>query len=1094
MAKNKVNIDVKVDDKGSTKKLGLESKKAAKGLDDTAKGARNADRNLKGAAQASSNTTKNFSKMAQGTGGLVAAYATLAAQIFAVTAAFGFLKRAGDLAVLQAGQKAYAGATGSAMRTLANDIIAATDAQVTFQDASQAAAIGVAAGLSPQQLTDLGKAAKDASAILGRDVTDSFNRLVRGVTKAEPELLDELGIILRLKDASEEYARALGKDASALTTFEKSQAVANNVLTQAEEKYGRILAITGIQTNKYAKLSKAFDDIINKIKLIAERAAGPLAKLLTDFPELVGLAVAGFLGPVLRAAIPGLANLGAAAQAAADRSGAAFQKAKADLDAYNRALAAAGADPKARAALGKSARTSLVSGLEGVESGSGTVLGKLRAGDQLSNQQLGALKRQLKKRNGVFKNFNKKQAVAMIRHLDDLMLANSSATKKMAADYNKMEKSASAAFLRLKAKGLSAMDTLARGASVAGAFISRAFSFLGYVGMLVSIGMLIKGFFSQKEATEELASSTDILGDKLKSVNEDLEHFVAIQKEINREGSATASVIMSVGRALQNIPSLDEVAFEAAFVSSEILPEIAKVEDELKGLEGLLATYRHPISGTATHLDPYGILAREVDKEIASTKATLEALRDPKQTEALDNFLEILQKQADVLLMRSDMLLRNSNEGQAFLEMNRKLQNGERVTQNEIHDTITAYINLGKVVDERTRLNTENAKTATDLRQKMFPKSEIEIYIESLKKQLELEGSIVASNALAAEEQQKKITGLETEIDLMKELRDQKIRHAQETAQLEFTQLAGSPMSGDFPMLKKRREEMEKIERMQLNITQMEESLALNKRVAFGEDGKSSPTVAQLAEMEKINLEIEKQTELVRRANHNLSDGAKIANSMAATLESSMTTAFQGLITGTMTVKQAFASMAQSILQQLARIIAEMLTMRVLAAMFAPTIGGNSAVNSAGMPVHSGAPNAGANAAVRGFGGPNYSLTGLPSNRYGGVMGPNGKKMTGYSVGGIAKGPNAGYPVMMHGTEAIVPLPNGKSIPVEMKGSGASQINQITVNVSSDGQTTTEGGKGMDMEKLGTAVAAAVQKELQNQKRSGGMLNPYGVA
>ena len=76
--------------------------------------------------------------------------------------------------------------------TLTNDIIAATDATVTFQDAAQAAAIGTAAGLSSDQLTRLGTAAKDASIILGRDVTDSFNRLVRGVTKAEPELLDEL--------------------------------------------------------------------------------------------------------------------------------------------------------------------------------------------------------------------------------------------------------------------------------------------------------------------------------------------------------------------------------------------------------------------------------------------------------------------------------------------------------------------------------------------------------------------------------------------------------------------------------------------------------------------------------------------------------------------------------------------------------------------------------------------------------------------------------------------------------------------------------------------------------------------------------------
>ena len=59
-------------------------------------------------------------------------------------------------------------------------------------------------------LTELAEAARTVSIALGRDVTDSFNRLVRGVTKAEPELLDELGIILRLEEATTKYAASLG--------------------------------------------------------------------------------------------------------------------------------------------------------------------------------------------------------------------------------------------------------------------------------------------------------------------------------------------------------------------------------------------------------------------------------------------------------------------------------------------------------------------------------------------------------------------------------------------------------------------------------------------------------------------------------------------------------------------------------------------------------------------------------------------------------------------------------------------------------------------------------------------------------------------
>ena len=88
MAKKKVIIEGKVilDDKGTLKKI--------------TKGSRQADRALKGTAKTSSSGTKNFSKMSQGiTGGLVPAYATLAANLFAITALFAAL-RVASLALL----------------------------------------------------------------------------------------------------------------------------------------------------------------------------------------------------------------------------------------------------------------------------------------------------------------------------------------------------------------------------------------------------------------------------------------------------------------------------------------------------------------------------------------------------------------------------------------------------------------------------------------------------------------------------------------------------------------------------------------------------------------------------------------------------------------------------------------------------------------------------------------------------------------------------------------------------------------------------------------------------------------------------------
>jgi hypothetical protein len=58
-------------------------------------------------------------------------------------------------------------------------------------------------------------------------------------------------------------------------------------------------------------------------------------------------------------------------------------------------------------------------------------------------------------------------------------------------------------------------------------------------------------------------------------------------------------------------------------------------------------------------------------------------------------------------------------------------------------------------------------------------------------------------------------------------------------------------------------------------------------------------------------------------------------------------------------------------------------------------------------------------------------FTGTVPARDGGVMSRHGRS---YAGGGVASGPNSGYGATLHGTEAVVPLPNNRTIPVELSG------------------------------------------------------------
>ena len=145
--KDTVFIDIQTSDGGSMQKVAVSAKKLGIALDDAGvattklgKSSRTADRNLKGTANMTANSTKQFSKMSQGiTGGLVPAYAVLASNVFAITAAFQFLKQAADFRVTQDSQLAFTAATGVGMQTLTRNIQAASGEMLNFQAASEAA-------------------------------------------------------------------------------------------------------------------------------------------------------------------------------------------------------------------------------------------------------------------------------------------------------------------------------------------------------------------------------------------------------------------------------------------------------------------------------------------------------------------------------------------------------------------------------------------------------------------------------------------------------------------------------------------------------------------------------------------------------------------------------------------------------------------------------------------------------------------------------------------------------------------------------------------------------------------------------------------
>lgn len=316
---NEIIFKVKVEKDGNLKVIAKDSEKAAKSTDNLGKSTDNLSKSRskyhkaeKGVGQAGLSSAKSFSKMNQtigsGSSGLVGAYAVLAANIFALTAAFGALQRAAQVEQLEQGLRSLGTASGIAMQNLAEGLQETTGHALSLADAMRATALASSAGFDSNSIERLGDVARKASIALGRDTADSLNRLTKGAIKLEPELLDELGIMVRLDEATENYARALGKNANELTTFQKRQAFMNAVLEEGEAKFA---AMGNVDTNPFDKLSATFQDLTKNLLNLLNNAILPVVNFFAGSQAALFGAMIMFGRTIATAMIPALGNLGA---------------------------------------------------------------------------------------------------------------------------------------------------------------------------------------------------------------------------------------------------------------------------------------------------------------------------------------------------------------------------------------------------------------------------------------------------------------------------------------------------------------------------------------------------------------------------------------------------------------------------------------------------------------------------------------------------------------------------------------------------------------------------------------------------------------
>jgi hypothetical protein len=226
---------------------------------------------------------------------------------------------------------------------------------------------------------------------------------------------------------------------------------------------------------------------------------------------------------------------------------------------------------------------------------------------------------------------------------------------------------------------------------------------------------------------------------------------------------------------------------------------------------------------------------------------------------------------------------------------------------------------------------------------------------------------------------------------------------------------------------------------------------------------------------EKVRLE--EQLAAVTR----LRDGYR---GLADSIGGSFGQAFKGVISGSMTAREAlagfFQSVADSFLDMVAQMIAAWMRTMLLQgfqSLFGPVLGGMG-----GGFKFPGTTGLGTN-----FSSAIGNSTGFPFYFANGGIAPGGFRA--FASGGVVTGPTLGLVGEGRYNEAVIPLPDGKSVPVNLRGGSNGNNGPVNVVVNVDAKGSTVEGDEDKANELGRAISAAVQSELIKQQRPGGMLS-----
>ena len=342
---------------------------------------------------------------------------------------------------------------------------------------------------------------------------------------------------------------------------------------------------------------------------------------------------------------------------------------------------------------------------------------------------------------------------------------------------------------------------------------------------------------------------------------------------------------------------------------------------------------------------------------------------------------------------------------------------------------------------------------------------------EQTKRQLQLDKFLAAQAAVntAIRPIQDFLVDQEQEVQLAKiysRLLIEGILPAEAQRQVNFEKIVSTQLRSLDIQIATEKSTLAQAEKLGLVGQALEKQIQLVKDLEAARAGVTATAVAGPGAGPTDRERLQTEADRVRGELNTLTDPINMITTAAAGIGDAFSTSFKGIISGSMTAKEAlasfFTSVADMFLDMAAQIIAKMITMAILNQILGvlPGVGGAG----------SGAAALGSNPNVTAYSGTGIGDIGIGT--FGGFMAKGGPVSSGQT-----------YMVGERGPELFVPGRSGTIVANDKMGGGSTNV---VVNVDAKGSSVEGNEQGANQ--LGRVISAAVQSELIKQQRPGGIL------